>query len=194
MKQMKQWLLLVVAVAMVVVIGGCRGGKASPEAVQAVQSNTPMYTQVGMWYEQNKRGVNIVNGTNYNVGMFIPANSKVTLLGAIRQGVVIDYKGQRIELHNISKYTGIGNTAFMERMLGKKPVNLSKFNKVERSAIAKGTVVKGMRKDAVLVSRGYPPAHATPSLEAEKWRYWKNRWATMYVVFSTNGRVTGFVE
>ena len=194
MKQMKQWLLLVVAVAMVVVIGGCRGGKASPEAVQAVQSNTPMYTQVGMWYEQNKRGVNIVNGTNYNVGMFIPANSKVTLLGAIRQGVVIDYKGQRIELHNISKYTGIGNTAFMERMLGKKPVNLSKFNKVERSAIAKGTVVKGMRKDAVLVSRGYPPAHATPSLETEKWRYWKNRWATMYVVFSTNGRVTGFVE
>lgn len=194
MKQMKQWLLLVLAVAMVVVIGGCRGGKASPEAVQAVQSNTPMYTQVGMWYEQNKRGVNIVNGTNYNVGMFIPANSKVTLLGAIRQGVVIDYKGQRIELHNISKYTGIGNTAFMERMLGKKPVNLSKFNKVERSAIAKGTVVKGMRKDAVLVSRGYPPAHATPSLETEKWRYWKNRWATMYVVFSTNGRVTGFVE
>ncbi len=194
MKQMKQWLLLVLAVAMVVVIGGCRGGKASPEAVQAVQSNTPMYTQVGMWYEQNKRGVNIVNGTNYNVGMFIPANSKVTLLGAIRQGVAIEYKGQQIELHNISKYTGIGNTAFMERMLGKKPVNLSKFNKVERSAIAKGTVVKGMSKDAVLISRGYPPAHATPSLEAQRWRYWKNRWATMYVVFSTNGRVTGFVE
>ena len=45
-----------------------------------------------------------------------------------------------------------------------------------------------MSKKAVLVALGHPPAHATPSLESDEWKYWKSRWNTMIVIFK-NGKV-----
>jgi hypothetical protein len=189
MRTFKQWLFLGVFVALGLAVGGCGGAKVSPAVQEAITAKTPMYTQTGMWYETKK----IVYGTNYNVGVHIPVNSKVTVVGAAGHGVVIDYKGVQVELRNIGKYTGLDDGQFVDRLLGSKPVDLSKFSAAERTAIGKGALEKGMSRDAVLVSRGYPPAHATPSLKDERWRYWKNRWATMYVVF-TNGKVSGFVE
>ena len=191
MKQMKQWLAAVIVAGMTFVMGGCGG--ASPQAAEAIQSGKAMYTQVGMWYEQNRKGLNQVIGTNYNVGIFIPANTKVTMLRTVRNGVVVDVKGVEVQVLNVSKYTGLGDGAFVDRTLGATPVDLGRFSKSEREAIKKGTIVKGMSKDAVVLSRGYPPSHATPSLETDRWRYWKNRWATMYVNFQ-NGKVSGIEE
>ena len=193
MRQMKQWLLVGIVAAMSLVLGGCGGGAPSPEMSQAIDAKAPMYTQVGMWYEMNRKGTNIMNGTNYNVGVHVPVNTKVTVVGTVRNGILINVNGKDVEMINISKYTGLDNGAFMDRMLGKQPVKLDKFSKAERDAIAKGVLVKGVSKDAVILSRGYPPSHATPSLDGDRWRYWKNRWATMYVEFQ-NGKVSGFVE
>ena len=33
---------------------------------------------------------------------------------------------------------------------------------------------------------GYPPAHRTPSLDANEWYYWRNRWKQFVVVFDGN--------
>lgn len=192
MKHTKQWLLAGIVAAMAFVFTGCGGGAPSPAVTKAIESNTPMYTQVGMWYE-NSRGTNQVIGTNYNVGVHVPVNTKVVVTGTARNGIVVNVNGTPVTIYNISKYTGLDNGAFFDRMLGKQPVSLEKFSKAERNAIAKGAIVKGMSKDAVILSRGYPPSHATPSLDAERWRYWKNRWATMYVVFK-DGKVSGTVE
>ena len=189
MKQMKQWLAAAIVAGMTFIMGGC--GEA--QAAEAIQSGKAMYTQVGMWYEQNRKGVNQVIGTNYNVGNHIPANTKVTMLRAVRNGVVVDVKGVEVHVLNVSKYTGLGDGAFIDRNFAATPVDLGRFSKSERDAINKGAVVKGMSKDAVVLSRGYPPSHATPSLDGDRWRYWKNRWATMYVNFQ-NGKVSGIEE
>lgn len=193
MKQSKQWLLAGIAALMTFVFTGCGGGAASPAVASAMASNQVLYTQTGMWYEQNHRGVNIASGTNYKGGVYIPVNTKVTVLDTTRYGALISVNGINVELHNVTKYTALDNGAFIDRMLGTAPVSLSKFTDAERAAIKKGALVKGMSKAAVIVSRGYPPSHATPSLDGDRWRYWKNRWATMYVDFS-NGKVSGFVE
>jgi len=39
----------------------------------------------------------------------------------------------------------------------------------EKTAIEKGDVVLGMSKDAVITSRGFPPAHKTASLKLDSW-------------------------
>ena len=191
MKQMKQWLAAVIVAGMTFVVGGCGG--VSPQAAEAIQSGKTMYTQVGMWYEPNRRGVNQVIGTNYNVGIYVPANTKVSMLSAVRNGVAVDVNGVEVHVLNVSKYTGLGDGAFVDRTFAAAPVDLGRFSKSERDAIKKGVIVKGMSKDAVIASRGYPPAHATPSLDMDRWRYWKNRWATMYVNFQ-NGKVSGIEE
>ena len=48
---------------------------------------------------------------------------------------------------------------------------------------------KRMSDEIILMAYGYPPAHRTPSLEADEWVYWLNRFVNQPVVLR-NGRVS----
>ena len=99
---------------------------------------------------------------------------------------VFEYKGQDIILRNIPKYTGVGIDELAKRYFSKTKVDLSKFTKDEQKAIRLAQVVKNMSKDAVVVSLGVPPSHATPTLEMPQWKYWKTRWKTFLINFDQN--------
>jgi hypothetical protein len=60
---------------------------------------------------------------------------------------------------------------------------VQQMSKADQDGIAAGRVAEGMTRDGVILAIGYPPEHATPSLEANAWRYWKNRFGTMLVHF-----------
>jgi len=47
-----------------------------------------------------------------------------------------------------------------------------------------------MSREAVIISYGYPPAHQTPSLESNKWKYWKSRGTNFFVYFDKDGKVS----
>ncbi len=67
-------------------------------------------------------------------------------------------------------------------------LRLRKMPAARQKPIEQGTVEKGMTRDQVLMTLGYPPAHRTPSLEQADWRYWQNRWH-QFVVFFDGDRV-----
>lgn len=50
-----------------------------------------------------------------------------------------------------------------------------------------------MTKEEVLIARGYPPSHATLSLDSDQWRFWQNRWDTIIVQFN-NGTVETIID
>ena len=60
---------------------------------------------------------------------------------------------------------------------------LDGLSRVARDGVLAGQVSSGMSKEAVILAIGFPPEHATPSLEASAWRYWKNRFNTFLVHF-----------
>lgn len=60
-------------------------------------------------------------------------------------------------------------------------------------AVRAGKVAIGMTKEQVIVSLGYPPAHETPSLDAERWKYWYGKFDTFLVVWDAQGRVRDVV-
>jgi len=62
-----------------------------------------------------------------------------------------------------------------------------------RNAIASGKIALGMTKEQVIVAIGYPPAHATPSLESAQWKYWYDTHGTYNVVWDDAGRLTEVV-
>ncbi len=62
------------------------------------------------------------------------------------------------------------------------------MSKIDQDGIRAGQAIEGMTKDAVILAIGYPPEHATPTTEANAWKYWKNRFGTMTVHFE-NGKV-----
>ena len=65
---------------------------------------------------------------------------------------------------------------------------LEEFSDELAAEIRAGTLRKGMTKEQVLMTRGYPPAHETPSVESDRWVYWSSRFVKLTLVFS-NGRL-----
>src|SRR5437867_5447468 len=79
----------------------------------------------------------------------------------------------------------------LDKVFGKKcdAASVEKMSEVDRKGIRAGTVMSGMTKRGVTLALGYPPEHATPSLDSDVWTYWKNRFGKMKVNF-TNGKVS----
>jgi hypothetical protein len=174
--------MIFLAVALV----GCSGGFNSMEVLpSSVQIGATYYTQVGMFYEKGR-----YRTTNYGVGIFLPVNTsvKLTEFGSKMFTVSLEDTGETIEFYNYPKFTNWTQAEAFEKLFGREQVSLLKFNAVERKHIENGSIGPGMRKSAVIVSRGYPPSHETPSLERDQWKYWKNRWDTIIVSFK-NDRV-----
>ena len=70
---------------------------------------------------------------------------------------------------------------------------LADWSATAREAVDDGIVALGMTKEQVIVSLGYPPAHATPSMNAPTWKYWYDTHGTYEVVWDDAGRVKDVV-
>ena len=57
-----------------------------------------------------------------------------------------------------------------------------------RDAVREGRLVAGMTKDEAVMARGYPPAHRTPSTDADEWLYYASYNRCERVRFA-NGRI-----
>ncbi len=74
---------------------------------------------------------------------------------------------------------------FQNIMLTTNPMDTTKdVPRRITDAIRDGQLVEGMTKEQALMARGYPPAHRTPSLEANEWIYYETPGFVHRVVFS----------
>ncbi len=156
----------------------------SQQAIASELVGKTLFTQVNIYSLKGK----VVTWVNYHVDALIPVNSEVVVEKIRGSGVVFVVKktGQRLKLKNKQRHSGLSGEDWANKHFASKKVNLSKFSKLERNAIAAAEVKKGMGKKAVLVAYGYPPAHKTPSLEASQWLYWITRWNKIVVTFDGN--------
>ena len=175
-KLVKGLLILIISI----LASGCGSAKLNPMEQSYIDKQKVLYTQVGMWSYNSK-----VSGTNYSTGEFIPVNTKVTISKVTTSAIVMNYDGRNIIIQN-NKYTKVDINTILNRTLSLSKVNLSKFSKATRNNILKGHLVIGMSKQASIIARGYPPAHVTPSLDSNSWRYWNSRWNTTIYQFSNN--------
>ena len=160
---------------------GCGPATLTPQEKAFIGNQKTVYTQVGMWAYKGVK----VYGTNYSKGLLIPVNSPVTISSVDSSNIKFTYKGQDIVLEN-TKYTRVDINKLLDRTFAVTKVDLSKFSKATRESILRGEVKIGMSKDAVILARGYPPAHKTPSLKDNNWRYWVNRFNTTLYHFKND--------
>ena len=80
-------------------------------------------------------------------------------------------------------FTRADMATIARRMLSRKPVPIERFDKAAITAIKNGVLKIGMTKAQVIMARGYPPAHETPSLDLDTWKYWSSRFVTQSIVF-----------
>lgn len=167
-------LLLLLTTIISIFITGCTKQDPTP-AMQGKQ-----FTQTNMWYEKNR-----INSVNFSRGSLLPVNTPIKILGYSAKMVEFEAldSGTIFQMRKHGK-TILSSEEWAKRQFSSNTVNIKQFNKKEQDAILAGQYIPGMTKEAVLISRGYPPKHATPSLKSNTWKYWSNRWITRNVNFS----------
>ena len=169
-------------------IGGCGAAKLTPEQQSYVGGKEILYTQVSMWTEKG-----VVIATNYSRGELVPVNSKVIIEGTSSNTITFKYDNKEFVIKNIPAYTKVDVSGLLARTFAKEKIELTKFSDNVQKDILAGRSVLGMTKKQVLMSRGYPPAHQTPSLENDSWKYWENRFYTIIYQFK-NDKLVNIVQ
>ena len=129
--------------------------------------------------------------TNYGRGVVVPINTPVKLISM--SGAKMTLKrldsGQEIKVENEDKYTRKSISEIAALMLSPVKTPIEKLPEEVASAIRNGDMRKGMTRELVLMARGYPPVHETPSIEGDRWVYWSSRFVKQTIVF-VNGRLS----
>jgi hypothetical protein len=130
-------------------------------------------------------------GTNYARGTLVPVNTPVKI-DAIKGETISLHRidtGDKLTIKNVDKYTKKSMTELARLIFADQQTPLDRLPADLASSIKSGEMRLGMTKEQVLMARGYPPAHETPSIDSDRWVYWSSRFVKQTIVF-TNGRVT----
>ncbi|MGH7996895.1 MAG: hypothetical protein ACREFX_11135 [Opitutaceae bacterium] len=140
-----------------------------------------------------QRGVH--ETTNYWVGKLVPINTRVKLVSEAGRKLVlrIEPAGDEITVVNVEKYSRKDLNTIARELLTRTPVALDQFGTQAASMILRGQPAIGMTKEQVVMARGYPPGHRTPSLQSDIWVYWDTRMMISTCAFD-NGVLTGGVK
>ncbi|MFT4194965.1 hypothetical protein [Ottowia sp.] len=120
----------------------------------------------------------------------IPAGTPVTVIGYGRQRVLVTIDGQQQALGNdysreLSLETFARRYVVPEdprRALAAAPAQV-------RRAVESQRLVKGMTREQVAMSVGWPVTSENPQLDARLWRFWLGSFEEFQVRFDDRGRV-----
>lgn len=152
------------------------------------------YTTYNIWFEK----VDTLQAVNYKSGSLIPAGTEVTGIGVSSRRFRKDAitfttpsNGATFTVaFNAKNHPGKSIHDYRNMMFTDKPFDqlVAGLSSDEIEAIKAGTLKVGMSRRAVIIAYGYPPEHATPSLDSNPWKYWTNRFQTKLIYFDETGR------
>jgi len=149
-------------------------------AATPVVGNT-YYTKHNFKFEKGRHVT-----TNYWRGQLISINSKAKVISMSGKKMVLEINGQNIGIVNVAKHSQKSLEQVASNLLSSKPVSIGKKF---ANDIKFGNLRLGMTKKQVLMTRGYPPAHKTPSTESNLWVYWSSKFVQHSLAFE-NGRIS----
>lgn len=175
-----------------------RGRDRTPVAAQDyITPAESLYTSYNIRYEKPET----VWAANYAKGAILPAGTPVlryrTGVGSRRMPYIAfdtggDAPGSFTLYIEPNIHPGIDADEMVKRVFSSK--NFAQLTEgmasMEIQNIKTASVVSGMSKRAVLVSRGYPPENRTPSRDSNVWFYPIDRFRNESIQFSDRGIVT----
>jgi hypothetical protein len=190
---------IVLAVLFVIAASGCKsmpsmGGAPTPGPAKYHLVGAPtVYTLVNLHPDEQRRRLYSVN---YLQPGLIPMCTPVKIESADDREMTFRVVSTNRQYEYIVHKSLVDPfPKHLDKYFGTKcdANKAASMSTVDAQGIRSGTVSMGMTKPAVVLALGYPPEHATPSLESNTWTYWKNRFGTKQVMF-TDGKVTGIKD
>jgi hypothetical protein len=169
---------------------GCQQAGLQSASGQSAKSAAPPppqgYTCCNLHYENDW-----INDGNYAQHPFIPAGTPAKVTGYGRYRASVDIGGKPMRLGQ--DYGRAQET--LEKWVAKMIVETDPKPKIAgysadvREAIRQGRVMKGMSREQVIISVGYPMTSETPALDSEIWRHWVSSFGAYQVLWDDKGRV-----
>ncbi|MBA2689191.1 MAG: hypothetical protein H0U63_00105 [Burkholderiales bacterium] len=159
---------------------------SEPGPKAAAPSLPQGYTCCNLHYERDW-----INDGNYAQYPMIPAGTPAKVLSYGRYRANLDLNGKQIGLGQDYGRAQEPLEKFVQKYIvptDPKP-KIASYPADVREAIRLGKVMKGMTKEQVIVSIGYPMTSETPSLDSPVWKYWVSSFAGYNLLWDSNGRV-----
>lgn len=175
----------VIVAGLLLVVVGCRP-KTSPEVIGQWQSKQ-LYTCCNIHYEHSE-----ISDANYYVGLPLPLGTRITVDQVTPEAFTFTADGgMKLTLyHKYGRAQESSEQYFRKVFVETDPrTQLATFPLDVQEAINDSRVEKGMTREQVIMSLGYPATHRTLSTDSNTWTYWHNRWVTYTVGFDSSGRV-----
>ena len=166
---------------------------AHPCLAQAQGGETVRYLKCNIHYQQHGHDAkaSYANWTDPGTGhAILPVNTQIQI-GTFRGGfsIIALPSKQEILFEYDEKNMRMGIEQYIALITAPTPVKLDAFSEQDQKGIAEGRAYVGMSKKGVMAALGYPAMHRTPSLDANTWVYWTNRFKTFAVEFDDKGLV-----
>lgn len=133
-----------------------------------------------------------ISDINYAGGgvRLIPAGTPVKATGYGRYRVYVEIEGTEQAIGN-DYSRDIDMAAFAQRYIVKEDprAKLASYPSKIREAIRSARVTRGMTREQVLMSVGYPVSSENPHLDADIWRFWRDSFSEFQLVFDEQGKV-----
>ncbi len=164
-----------------------------PRAVQGASSGPTRYLKYNIHAYDNGRDIkaSYANWTDVGEGhIIIPVNTPIEIENW-RKGFIFKTKdtGKKVYFEFHKGRMGMSVEEYIGLITSPEPISLASFSEEDLEGISDGKARVGMTKTGVMTALGYPAAHKTPSLVADSWVYWRNRFKTLAVEFDGNGIV-----
>ena len=148
------------------------------------------YTCCNLHYDYDR-----ISDANWHDLPMIPAGAKIRVVdyGVNRALVEIDGKPIRIA-HDYGRDRESVETYVRKLVVPWDPKELiASYPPEVRDAISRGTVIRGMTREQVIIAAGYPPTHRTFSVNENVWNLWASKHGRYEVHFNSQGTVEKLV-
>jgi len=136
-----------------------------------------------------------ISDSNYTTLPMIPVGTPAKVTKYARHRAYADIGGKQMRLgHDYGRDQEKLEQWTAKMIVADDPkIKIATFPDAIKNAIRQGKITKGMTKEQVIMSLGYPPTHRTASTDLNTWVYWSNRWVTYEVHFGEDGKVVNLV-
>jgi hypothetical protein len=122
----------------------------------------------------------------------LPYNTEFRVTGLWRGGFMLQAVDSGVEIrfeYRSAYMRGMSIPDYLNLIMSPTAVSYEDLSEVDRQGIEAGEARVGMSKLGVEIALGHPPMHRTPSLEDNRWTYWKDRRRLCVVEFDDSGKV-----
>lgn len=182
--------LLVTACCVVLALGACKSNESKPEESKSTTTAPESKKESGI--RNGYACCNLhysgdwISDSNLAQLPFIAAGTPISVkkIDGYRAYVEIDGKPMRLG-HDYGRAEETTEQWVNKLVVLEDPKpKIAKFAPAVRNAIAKGQLMKGMTKEQVIISVGYPQTNENPKLDGPYWRYWWSSFGPYYVYWA----------